>query len=192
MAEQHSINARWISSIVLLALFVVIGIASAFIWFTADWERYAWGLTLALRVMWGSWFVVALVTYLTRVTIFGWSFRRYVRWAEDNMPTWTRFRPSKAPWSKSGAVSFTFTAILTWLTGGCLIATAVMWIFSDMTGAWVFWLVFKIIWASWWVLAIALVLARVAIFGVQRRKQIEETSKPEPSLVGPNKSESNP
>jgi hypothetical protein len=190
MAEQPTINARWISSIVLLALFVVIGIASAFIWFTADWERYAWGLTLALRIMWGSWFVVALVTYLTRVTIFGWSFRRYVRWAEGKMPAWTRFRPSKAPWSKSGAVSFTFTAILTWLTGGCLITTAVMWIISDMTGSWVFWLVFKIIWASWWVLAIGLVLARVAIFGVQRQKQIEETSKPEPSLVGPEKSES--
>jgi hypothetical protein len=192
MAEQHTINARWISSLVLLALFLVISIASGFIWFTGDWEQYAWGLTLTLRIMWGAWFIAVLVTFLTRVTIFGWSFRRYVRWAEDNMPAWTRFRPSKAPWSKSGVVSFSFTVVLTWLTGACLIATAVMWILSDVTGSWVFWLVFKIIWSSWWVLMIALVYARNQVFDAQRYKAIEETNKPEPSLAGPEKSESNP
>lgn len=191
MSDQPTINARWISSIVLLALFLVIGIASGMIWWTGDWEQYAWGLTLTLRILWGSWFVLALVTYLTRVTIFGWSFRRYFRWAEDNMPAWTRFRPSKAPWSKSGAVSFSFTVLLTWLTGGCVIATVVMWILRDVTGEWVFWLVFKIIWSSWWVLMIALVLARIAVFGIQRQKEIEEENGPRPPQAGPDRVESN-
>lgn len=190
MSEQHTINAKWISSIVVLALLAVTGVASAIIWRTGDWEQHAWGLTLTLRILWGVWMVIALVTVLTRVTIFGWSFRRYARWAEDNMPAWTRFRPTKAPWSKSAAVSFSFTVLLTWLTGACVIATVVMWILRDVTGEWVFWLVFKIIGASWWVLVIALVLARVAIFGVQRQKQIEENNRPEPSLAGPEKLES--
>ncbi|MFO0843212.1 MAG: hypothetical protein U0797_12590 [Gemmataceae bacterium] len=192
MAEQHTINAKWISSIVVLALLAVTGVASAIIWGTGDWEQHAWGLALTLRILWGVWMVIALVTVLTRVTIFGWSFRRYARWAEDNMPAWTKFRPTKAPWSKSAAVSFSFTVLLTWLTGACLIATAVMWILSEQTGWWVFVLVFKIIWASWWVLMVALVVARNAVFGVQRRKALEEaTNKPEPSLAGSDKAESN-
>jgi hypothetical protein len=126
------------------------------------------------------WICIALVTILTRVTIFGWSFRRYARWAGDKMPTWTRFRPAKAPWSKSGAWSFSFTVANVALFGACAIASAVMWILSDVTGEWVFWLVLKIIWASWWVLQITLVLVRISVFGIQRQKALQQQNNPPP------------
>ena len=192
MADQPNNAARWISSVVVLALLLVTGIASAIIWWTGDWEHHAWGLTLTLRILWGVWIVIALVTVLTRVTIFGWSFRRYFRWAGDKMPEWARFRPSKAPWSKSSKSSFSFTVVNVALFGLCAVASAVMCILVDVTGEWVFWLVFKIIWASWWVLQITLVLVRVAVFGVQRQKELLEQNNAEPSLVGGERSESNP
>jgi hypothetical protein len=174
----------------VLALLIVASVASAFIWWTGDWEQHGWGLRLTLRILWGTWIVVALVTVLTRVTIFGWSFRRYMRWAEDNMPAWTQFRPIKAPWSKSGAWSFSFTVANVALFGACAVTTVVMWILRDMTGEWVFWLVFKITWASWWVLEIILVLVRVAVFGIQRQKALLEKTQPEHSLAGQQSSES--
>ncbi len=190
MSEQHTINARWISSIVVLALLVVVSIASAFIYWTGNWEEHRWGLTLTLRILWGVWSVIALVTIFTRVTIFGWSFRRYVRWAENNMPSWTRFRPTKAPWSKSGVVSFSFTLTMVLLFCAAAISTAVMWILTDVTGEWVFWLVFKIVWSSWWVLTIGVVLARVAVFGVQRQRELRRQQQPEHSLAGSQHAES--
>jgi hypothetical protein len=88
MSEQPTGMARWISSLVVLALLVGIMIASLCLWYFGNWDEYAWGLTLTLRILWGSWVVIALGTILTRVTIFGWSFRQYLR---DNMPTWSRF-----------------------------------------------------------------------------------------------------
>lgn len=191
MADQLNNTVRWVSSVAVLALLLVAGIASAVIWWTGDWGQHAWGLTLTLRILWGGWVVVALATVLTRVTLFGWSFRRYVRWAGDQMPEWARFRPSKAPWSKSGKASFSFTVLNVALFGVCAVATAVLWILVDMTGEWVFWLVFKIIWASWWVLQIILVLVRVTLFGLQRQRELREQNNKEPSLVGGESSESN-
>jgi hypothetical protein len=191
MADQPNNTARWVSSVAVLVLLLVTGIASAIIWWTGDWKQHAWGLTLTLRILWGVWIVLALATILTRVTIFGWSFRRYFRRAGDKMPEWARFRPSRAPWSKSGKASFSFTVVNVALFGLCAVATAVMWILVDVTGEWVFWLVFKIIWSSWWVLQITLVLVRVAVFAEQRQRELREQNNKEPSLVGGDPSESN-
>ena len=181
MSEHHSGKAGQISWVVVLVLLAATGVASLCLWWLGNWDEYAWGLTLTLRILWGVWIVAAFVTLLTHVTIFGWSFRRYVRWAGDKMPDWSRFRPATAPWSKSGKVSFSFTVIIVWFTAAIVIASVVMWILELVTGDWIFWLVFKILWASWWVVMIGLVLTRVIIFGIQRRKQLGSDSSELPS-----------
>lgn len=190
MADQRPGLARWLSSLIVLGLLVAMGIASACLWYFGDWEQHSWGLTLTLRILWGVWVVIALATILTRVTLFGWSFRQYARWAGEQMPAWSRLRPAKAPWTKSGKASFSFTMIMVLVTGGVAIATAVMWILIDVTHEEVFWLVFKIVWGSWWVVMIGLVLARVAVFGVAKQKAMLEAKKAERSLVGSESSES--
>ncbi|MFO0876465.1 MAG: hypothetical protein U0840_03750 [Gemmataceae bacterium] len=179
-----------ISTLVVLALLVVTLVASGCIWWTGDWENHAGGLALALRIIWGLWLLAAVAGILTNVTVFGWSFRRYIRWTGDNLPAWARFRPTRAPWSKSGATSFSFTVAMVSITGVIAITTIIMWILMDVTGEDVFWLVFRILGISWWVLIIALVLARVAVFGIQRRNEILEQNKPEPTLAGHPTSES--
>jgi hypothetical protein len=190
MAEQQPSKASVISSWVVIALLAGTGIASLCLWIYGDWENYTWGLKLTLRILWGVWIVVALATILTRVTIFGWSFRRYLRWAGDQMPAWTRFRPTKAPWSKSGKASFSFTVALVSLFGLVCVASVVMYILIDVTGSWVFWLVIRLMWGSFWVLAVVLVLVRVAIFGVQRQRALREKKQQQTSLVGSESAES--
>src|SRR5262245_15544549 len=131
MTDQPTINARWISFLLVLMHLAVTCIASGVIWLKGDWAEYRWGLTLSLKIIWGVWMVAALATLLTHATIVGWSFRKYVRWAGDQMPAWTRFRPTKAPWSKSGAASFSFTVAMVSVTGAIAVAVVVMWILKD-------------------------------------------------------------
>ena len=194
MPEQRPGKAGLITNLVVLALLAGTAIASLCLWYLGDWERHDWALNLTLRILWGSWIVACLATILTRVTIFGWSFRQYFRWPGDGRPTWARFRPSRAPWSKGGKASFSITLAMALLTLGVAVATVVMWILKDETGEWVFRLVFYILWGSWWVLVITLVLVRVAIFGLQRHKAMAERNRAEaqPSLSASDSSESNP
>src|SRR5438046_2791071 len=138
-------KAGSIASLVVLLLLAGTVIASLCLWYLGDWEEHGWALTLTLRILWGSWIVVCLGTILTRVTIFGWSFRQYFRWPGDGRPPWARFRPSRAPWSKSGKASFSITVAMASLTLGVVVATVVMWILKDKTGDRVFWLVFHIL-----------------------------------------------
>lgn len=161
-------------SVVALALLVANLIASALIIGLGDWENHGYGLTVALRIVWGSWVVAVLAMILTRLTLFGWSFRSYFRWPGDEERPPNAPRPTQAPWYKSGAASFAFTVTLVSLTGSVAVATIVFWILKELMGDEVFWLTFKIMWGSWWVLCIALVLTRIAIFGTQRRKALEE------------------
>jgi hypothetical protein len=57
-----------------------------------------------------------------------------------------------------------------------------MYILMDQTGEWVFWLVFKIIWSSWWVLSIATVLTRLAIFGFHKSKSTQDGEQGSPEV----------
>lgn len=155
--------ARLISILGVVALFVAVSIASACLWWLGDWENYAWGLTLTLRILWGVWLVVLTALILTRVTIFGWSFRNYLRL--DAAGTTLPRRPATAPWYKSGVTSFAITVFIVSLTGVVAIALAVMWILEDVTGDAVFWLVFKIIGITYWVLLVAAVVTRIILFG---------------------------
>jgi hypothetical protein len=174
MAQR--LNLAWlVLSGVALALLGANLIATGLIVWLGDWQGHGPGLTLALRIVWGSWVVAVLALVLTRVTLFGWSFRRYFRWPGDEDLPPEAPRPTQAPWYKSGAASFAFTVTLVALTGSVAVVTAVLWILGDQITWPVFWLVFKILWGSWWVLSIALVVTRVSIFGWQRKKAIEQS-----------------
>jgi len=173
MSDNLPRTARLITNLILLALLAGTLIASACLWWLGDWENHAWGLTLTLRILWGCCIVGCLATLLTRTTIFGWTFRQYFRgWPEG----WRR--PTRAPWSKSGKASFGFTVAMVSVTGAVAVAMIVMWILKDVTGDWVFKLVFGILFASWWVVTIVLVLVRNAIFGIQRRRDLEDNEEP--------------
>jgi hypothetical protein len=138
-----------------------------------DWENQEAELTLAVRVIWVVWGLVAASIILTRVTVFGWSFRRYFRWDGEGDPPPGAPRPTKAPWYKSAAASFGFTVAIVSITGVAVLVTAAISLLMDPFRSQVYGLVVKIIWGSWWVLLITLVLIRVTIFGVQRRDAVK-------------------
>jgi hypothetical protein len=172
MGESQASKAKLISTLVVLALLLGCVVTTLMMWWLGNWEAHRWGLDLALRIVWGCWIVIFLATVLTRVTLFGWSFRNYLRWPEGlkTAPPSLPRRPARAPWPKSPAASFSITVVLVSITGAAAVATAVMWSLEGVTGPWVFTLVTQIIWASWWVLCVAAVLTRIAIFGIQRQK----------------------
>jgi hypothetical protein len=169
MGANRNGKATWIVTLVFLGHLAGVLIASACLWWLGNWERYHSGLTLTLRILWGVLTVHLLATILTRVTIFGWNFRRYFRPTEATKPPPPPLRATTAPWYKSGKVSFSITVVLVSLTGACAIAIAVMYILRGVVGDWVFWLVFKIIGASYWVLCVAIVVTRVAIFSAEKK-----------------------
>jgi hypothetical protein len=172
MAERRLSKVNLIFSLVVLALFVGTVVATVMMVVMGDWDSHAWGLKLALRITWGCWVVVCLAWLLTRVTIFGWSFRRYLRWpgGPTQAPPMIPRRPTLAPWYKSAAASFSITVVMVSLTGAVTVTIAVLWMLVDTIGERVFWLVFKILGSAWWVLCVATVLTRVAIFGVQKKR----------------------
>jgi hypothetical protein len=155
----------------LVVLFTLIGAVAAHILLTflGDWESHAHELTLTLRVIWVVWGLTAASIILTRVTVFGWSFRHYFRWDGEGDPPPGAPRPTKAPWYKSAAASFGFTVTIVSITGVAVLITAILSLLLDPWVSSVYWLAVKIVWASWWVLLIILVLVRVTIFGLQRR-----------------------
>jgi hypothetical protein len=183
MTDRGFTKGRWLSSLILVAVVTGTGIAVALMLWLGNWE--SWGLQLALRIVLGCCVVICLATILTRVTIFGWNFRRYFRWpGEGGTPppvvAETIPRPARAPWYKSGAASFSITVVLVSLTGAAAVASAVLWILSGVLSPWVLKLVLGIIWASWWVLCIAMVLTRISIFGWHKKR----TAKVDPLPVG--------
>jgi hypothetical protein len=175
-----------ILAIVLVTLFVAFGFASLILYLWGDWENYSNALSLTNRIMWGTWVVATTATILTFVTMFGWRFRK--------------LRPGQGPralaralaaeikpasWFKRGSTSFTITVVLVSLFGTAVLASVCIWIIGD----WVnhrppLVLSLKIVWGAWWVLCIATVLVRVALFNMERRKakqaKAEAGPKPQP------------
>jgi len=170
MAESRGGRlATLIVTIVLLTLLVAFGSASLALWRAADWQRFRWGLTLTLKIMWGTWLVLFVAALLTHATIVGWKFRK-ARPGQGPAALLRAIREGITPsaWLKRGPDSFTITVVLVSLTGVAVLATVVLWIIND-GGGW-FWPSVKIIWGTWWVLSIATVLVRIAIFKNQRLK----------------------
>src|SRR5205807_470740 len=76
---------------------------------------------------------------------------------------------------KSASASFTITVVLVSLFGAAFLASLCLWIIGDWSeGGGPLLVAIKIIWGTWWVLAIATVLVRVAIFGAHRRRARQE------------------
>jgi NADH:ubiquinone oxidoreductase subunit 5 (subunit L)/multisubunit Na+/H+ antiporter MnhA subunit len=177
MADPRSGLSGPVAWIVVASLVGVTALVTVLLWWLGDWENHGWALTLTLRIVWGSCLVGCLAAILTRVTIFGWYFRRYFHWGEEKEPSPEAPR-SPPPWPKSPAASFSITVVLVSLTGTAVIASAVLWILRDALGDWWLWTLLKIIWAVWWVAVIAVVLTRVSIFGVQKRRATEKQDEP--------------
>jgi hypothetical protein len=177
---------RWkrILNVLLLAHLAGTVIASICLWLFGNPE--AFGVKLTLDILWGVWFAHVLAQVLTRVAIFAWKFRRYFRPTGNEKPPPPPLRPTRAPWYKSGKVSFAFTIVLVSLTGACGIALVVMYCLKDVVGEWVWWLVSMIIFVSWWPLVILFVVIRVAIFGKEKEKAKQATGADNqaPSLAG--------
>jgi hypothetical protein len=162
--------AKWITPLAVFLLVATL-LTSVWLYLFVDSEQYSWELTLAFRILWGCWIVALFAIILTRVTIFGWSFRRYFRWDEPTPPPTPAPRPTRAPWNKGGKSSFGFTVSMVSVTGAAAVAIVVLWMLEGVIGNWTFWLVCMIIGVVWWVTVITLVLTRVAIFGTQRHKK---------------------
>ena len=159
----------------LVVLVTLVGAVAAHVLLVqlGDWENHREELTLAVRIIWVVWGLVAASIILTRVTVFGWSFRRYFRWdGEGELPPGAP-RPTKAPWYKSAAASFGFTVAIVSITGVAVLVTAAVSLLMDPLQSQVYGLVVRIIWGSWWVLLITLVLIRITIFGLQRRDAVK-------------------
>src|SRR4051812_22096384 len=104
MAESG--NRVWfIIGLVVLVLLAAVGAASGLLLALGDWENHSDALWLATKIIWGSWMAAAVGVILTRVTFFGWSFRRYFRWDGEGDPPSEAPRPTKAIWYKSAAAS---------------------------------------------------------------------------------------
>jgi hypothetical protein len=159
MATSRKDRAVLVSWILVASLVGGSAVATALLGWLGDWSGRRWGLTLTLRIVWGCCLVACLAVGLTHVTIFGWRFRRYPVGPKAGEP-----RAVAIPWYKSGGTSFAITVVLVSLFGSAVVATAVLWILGDVLGAGVLGLVLKIIWGSWWVLCIIMVLVRIAIF----------------------------
>jgi hypothetical protein len=163
--------SRFVTNVVAASFLVVTVAAAAVLYFFGDWEHHRWGLDLTFRILLGAGVVAVLAAALTRVTIIGWYFRRYFRPAERTGPpppdpvggTVPR-RPARAPWYKSGALSFSMTVGLVSVTGAVAVAAAVIWVLGDVFGDDLMWLILKILIGVWWVACIALVLTRVGVF----------------------------
>lgn len=168
--------AKWIATWVVVALLLVTLVVTLALYVFLDSTRYGWELMLTFRILWGCWIVALFAIILTRVTIFGWSFRRYFRWDEPTPPPEQAPRPTRAPWDKGSKSSFGFTVSMVSVTGAAAVAIVVLWMLEGFIGNWTFWLVSMIIGVVWWVTVITLVLTRIAIFGAQRHKTKREPS----------------
>src|SRR5438477_12150221 len=132
MADLHDRTTALVTWVIILVLLGGTGLATLALYWLGDWDQHDWALTLSLRVVWGSGLVGCVAAALTRVTIFGWSFRNWFRPVE-------KIGVIEPPWPKSGAASFAVTVTLVSLLGTASVTTAVMWILRDAVGDGVMW-----------------------------------------------------
>ena len=173
MAVSGGRLATLIVSLVLMTLLFAFFSASLAIWLAGDWARYGQGLTLTLKIMWGSWLVLFAAALLTAATIMGWRYRK-ARLSDAPAAMARALAEGMKPSAllKTAAISFTITVILVSLLGVAVLASVLIWIIGDWSGesAGALGLTLKIIWGTVWVLCIITVLVRVNIFRIQRNK----------------------
>src|SRR5262249_44078132 len=146
-------------------------IVTLVLWLAGDWEESSWGLWLTLKIMWGTWLVGTAAIMLTRVTMFGWQFRKLRPNAGPRalaLALAAEIKP--ASWFKSGSTSFTITVVLVSLTGTAVLASLLIWVIGDWRESRrALEISYGAIWGSWWVLCIIVVLIRIGLFTKQRR-----------------------
>jgi hypothetical protein len=173
MAVSRGRLATLIVSLVLMTLLFAFFSASLALWLGGDWGRYRQGLTLTLKIMWGSWLVLLTAALLTGATIMGWRYRK-ARLSDAPAALARAMAEGMKPSAllKTAAISFTITVILVSLLGVAVLASVLIWIIGDWSGesAGALGLTLKIIWGTVWVLCIITVLVRVNIFRIQRSK----------------------
>src|SRR5438067_7907642 len=110
MSDPRARLAMWILTIVVLSLFTTCIVTDVLLRVFGDWENHAWGIRLALKVMWGIWFLVLVASGLTYVTMFGWHFRRPhpSEWPKALVRVWNEGVQPPALF-KSALASFTIT-----------------------------------------------------------------------------------
>ena len=188
MAELRPPKSKIVTAVIVSAFVAGTAVATALILWLGDWGHYRWGLDLTLRILWMCCVVAVIATLLTRLTIIGWYFRRYFRPSEPPPPpdpvSGGPRRLVRAPWYKSPALSFSMTVTLVSLAGATAVATAVIVILGDVFGNDLMWLILKIIWGVFWVVAIAIVLTRVGVFRLhmlQAKKEPPPAEEPKPA-----------
>lgn len=181
MLDPRSTKSGFVTAVIAAAFVAGTIVATGLIyliWWLAGgvgWQDYSWPRDLTLRILWGCCVVALAATMLTRLTIVGWTFRRYFRPGEQPTPPREAIgagprRPAVAPWYKSGALSFSMTVSLVSLVGATAIASAVIWVMGAVFGNDLMWLILKIIWGAAWVAAIAIVLTRIGVFRLHMLK----------------------
>ncbi len=196
MLDPRSTKSGFVTAVIGVAFLAGTAVATALIYLIwwlaggAGWQDYSWPRNLTLRILWGCCLVALAATMLTRLTIVGWTFRRYFRPGEQSPPPREAIgagprRPASAPWYKSGVLSFSMTVSLVALVGATAVASAVIWIMGDVFGDWVMWLILKIIWGAAWVAAIALVLTRIGVFRLHMLKAKPPAPPAEPPAPAP-------
>ncbi len=181
MALSRSRLAALITNIVVLTLLVAFAIATLVLRLAGDWEAHAWGLTLTLKIMWGSWLLLLATVVLTRVTIAGWRFRK-LRPGEVPAALRRAIADGIKPASlfKTGTTSFTITVVLVSLLGVATLASVLIWVIYTQEDTRPRDIALRIIWGTWWVLCIITVLVRVALFNKQRKQALHARRPPTP------------
>ena len=128
--------AAVISWLVVLTLLAAFAITSLILWAFGDWQQDAWGLELALKIMWGVWTLVFVGTLLTHAAVYGWHFRR------PRPSQWPRALKRSmesgdvpAAWVKSGVASFTITVVLVSLLGTAVLASVLILVLDYVLGS---------------------------------------------------------
>jgi hypothetical protein len=172
MADTYSRLGILLSVIVLGTVFAAFGLATVLLWLFGDWNRFAFGMTLTLKIMWSGWVVGFVATFLTHATISGWRFRKaHPGQGPRALAQAIAAGIKPAAWYKTPATSFTITVVLVSLLGVAVLASVLIWIIGDWDQAHpALVLSIKIIWGAWWALTLITVLVRIAIFSRQRRK----------------------
>lgn len=62
--------ASFTITVVLVSLLGAAVLASVCLWIIGDWDTEAGPLGLTLKIIWGSWWVLVIITVLVRITIF--------------------------------------------------------------------------------------------------------------------------
>jgi hypothetical protein len=63
-------TASFTITVVMVSLLGVTVLASVLLWIIGDWDRYGGPLGLTMKIIWGTWWVLCVITVLVRIALF--------------------------------------------------------------------------------------------------------------------------